>query len=160
MGEFIKVENGKEGFGFAQARAERTSYAAREFAREFTGTATGLYAIHNAVYMALMGPKGLEEVGETNILNSQYAKNMISKIDGVNIRFSSQHFNEFIVDFNDSKKIVSEINRELKQYKIFGGKDLSKEFPELGEVATYCVTEIHSKEEIDNLIIALKEVLK
>jgi hypothetical protein len=27
-------------------------------------------------------------------------------------------------------------------------------------VATYCVTEIHSKEEIDNLIIALKEVLK
>ena len=85
---------------------------------------------------------------------------MISKIDGVNIRFSSQHFNEFIVDFNDSKKIVSEINRELKQYKIFGGKDLSKEFPELGEVATYCVTEIHSKEEIDNLIIALKEVLK
>ena len=154
------LENGKEGFGFAQARAERTSYAAREFAREFTGTATGLYAIHNAVYMALMGPKGLEEVGETNILNSQYAKNMISKIDGVNIRFSSQHFNEFIVDFNDSKKIVSEINRELKQYKIFGGKDLSKEFPELGEVATYCVTEIHSKEEIDNLIIALKEVLK
>jgi len=44
------------------------------------------------------------------------------------------------------------------KHEIFGGKDLSDEFPELGESALYCVTEVHTLEEIDALVDALKEV--
>ena len=43
---------------------------------------------------------------------------------------------------------------------IFGGKYLSKEFPELKESALYCITEIHTKEDIDRLVQALIECLQ
>jgi glycine dehydrogenase subunit 1 len=47
----------------------------------------------------------------------------------------------------------------MLQRKIFGGIDLSEDFPELGKSALYCVTEIHCKEDIDRLTESLKEVI-
>jgi glycine dehydrogenase subunit 1 len=63
-----------------------------------------------------------------------------------------------VVNFDKAGKTVKEINKALLDYKIFGGKDLSKEFPELGRSALYCVTEIKTKEDIDMLVKALKQV--
>ncbi len=54
---------------------------------------------------------------------------------------------------------MAEINQRLLDHAIFGGKDLSAEFPELGQSALYCVTEYHSEANIVELAIALKEVL-
>ena len=54
---------------------------------------------------------------------------------------------------------VEEINRALLDKKIFGGKDLSKEFPQLGQAALYCVTEIHTGEDLDYLASALAEII-
>ena len=65
-------------------------------------------------------------------------------------------FKEFPVKFN---KPVKEINKALLENKIFGGKDLTKEYPEMGESALFCVTEIHSLEMIEKLEAALQEVL-
>ena len=42
---------------------------------------------------------------------------------------------------------------------IHGGKDISKEFAELGQTDLYCVTEIHSKSDIDRLVEALNQIL-
>ncbi len=67
-------------------------------------------------------------------------------------------FKEFIVDFNSTGKSVKEINKFLLEKGIFGGKDLSKEFPELGESALYCVTEIHTKKDLDLLVKALSDI--
>ena len=41
---------------------------------------------------------------------------------------------------------------------MFGGKDLSAEFPELGQSALLCVTEYHDQADIDTLVAAVKEV--
>jgi glycine dehydrogenase subunit 1 len=38
-----------------------------------------------------------------------------------------------------------------------GGKPLKPDFPELDESALFCVTEMHTKEDIDGLVTALKE---
>jgi glycine dehydrogenase subunit 1 len=54
---------------------------------------------------------------------------------------------------------VARINKALLKRGIFGGKDISSEFPEFGQSALYCVTEIHSKDDIDRLASALKEVV-
>ena len=54
---------------------------------------------------------------------------------------------------------MAEINAALLERDIFGGKDLSAEFPLLGQSALYCVTEIHGKKEIDKLVDTLREVL-
>jgi glycine dehydrogenase subunit 1 len=37
--------------------------------------------------------------------------------------------------------------------------DLSEQFPEMGQAALFCVTEIHTKEEIDRLAESLKRIL-
>jgi len=90
-----------------------------------------------------------------------YAMKKIKDIDGVDVPLSAlPHFKEFIVNFDATGKWVAEINKRLLDKGIFGGKDLSREFPDLGQSALYCVTEIHTKDDVDNLVKALKEVLK
>jgi glycine dehydrogenase subunit 1 len=54
---------------------------------------------------------------------------------------------------------VAEINHTLLEKRILGGKDLSHEFPWLGESALFCFTEVHTKDEIDQLVSTLKEVV-
>jgi glycine dehydrogenase subunit 1 len=55
---------------------------------------------------------------------------------------------------------VQRIHENLLKHGVHGGKDLTREFPELGETALYCVTEVHSKEEIDRLAHELENALK
>jgi glycine dehydrogenase subunit 1 len=137
---------------------DRMVYVAREEARSFTGTSSWLWAIATAVYMALMGPAGMQNLGKTNMQKAYYAMDLLSQIKGVKVPyFGSAHFNEFVVNFDHTGKRVEEINRLLYQKGIFGGKDLSQEFPQFGNSALYCVTEVHSKEEIERLAQALQE---
>lgn len=67
---------------------------------------------------------------------------------------------EFVIDFNRTGKTVEEINKELLKENIFGGKDLSHDFPELGQCALYCVSEITTLEEMEHLRDALKRIVK
>ena len=148
-------------YGFGDVFYERTSFAKREKGKEFVGTASALWGITAGVYLALMGPQGMREIGEGIMQRSQYAMLQLSKIKGVEVPiFQSTHFKEFIVNFDNTGKTVVEINKALLKHKIFGGKDLTKEFPELGDSAIYCVTEVHTKNDIDRLASALKEVVE
>ncbi len=106
-----------------------------------------------------MGPKGMRELGETILQRTGYCIKRLKEIEGVAIRFDSFHFKEFVVDFSKTGKRVSEINGFLRGEKIFGGKDLTQEFAELKDCALYCVTETHSKEDIDKLVDAVERAL-
>ena len=159
MASIADLEEG-EGFGFNLfAWAERLSYAARENAKEYTGTSTVLWSTANAVYLALMGPQGMKDIGETILQKSHYARKLVAEIPGVKMPFPSAHFNEFVVNFDDTGKTVSRINAALLKRKIFGGRDLSEEFPLLGQSALYCVSEIHTQKDLKRLAKALKEVI-
>lgn len=148
-------------YGFGDVAYDRTSFGNhREKGKEYVGTQTGLWGITAGVYLAIMGPKGMQDVGNNIIQKNLYIKEELSKIDNISLRFDSFGFKEFVVDFGKAGKTVSEINKKLIEKNIFGGKDLSKEFPELGQCALYCVTEIHTKEDIDCLVKAIKESLK
>ena len=98
------VEGGS--FGFTMyAYPERLSYRARELAKDYTGTNAALWAIANAVYLSLMGPQGMREIGETIIKKSHYAKKLIAEIPVVTLPFSAAHFNEFVVNFDATGKV-------------------------------------------------------
>ena len=146
-------------YGFATTLIERTHYALREKGKEFTGTGVNLWAITVGVYLAIMGPQGMKEVGTTIMKNARYAAKKIAEIPGVKIAFNSPFFKEFVVDFNAAGKSVAEINQSLLEAEIIGGKDLTAEFPELGQSALFCVTEVHSQADIDRLVNALKAVV-
>ena len=149
-------------YGFGDVAYDRTSFGnLREKGKEYVGTQSALLGITAGVYLSIMGPKGMEELGQNIIQKSLYTIGEMSKINGVKgSRFESFSFKEFVVDFSETGKSVEEINSRLLRKGIFGGKDLSKIFPELGQCALYCVTEIHLKEDIDKLIDALKEIIE
>jgi glycine dehydrogenase subunit 1 len=148
-------------YGFGDVAYERTSFAVREEGKEWVGTAAALWGITAGVYLALMGPQGMVEVGEGIMSRSRYAMMQVDKIKGVKAPlFQSPHFKEFVVNFDAAGETVAEVNKALLGRGIFGGKDLTKEFPELGNSALYCVTEVHTKADIDRLVSALKEVVE
>ncbi|BCL61488.1 glycine dehydrogenase [Desulfomarina profundi] len=148
-------------YGFDDIAYDRTSFGHhREHGKEYVGTQAALWGITAGVYLATMGPAGMKELGQTILQKNQYAIAEIDQIAGVRgSRFTSQGFKEFVVDFNDTGKSVAEINKRLLGNKIFGGKDLSRDFPTLGQCALFCVTEIHTREEIDSLVQAITRIV-
>jgi glycine dehydrogenase subunit 1 len=147
-------------YGFGDVAYERTSFAIREEGKEWVGTAAALWGITAGVYLALMGPQGMADLGEGIMARSRYAAQQMDKINGVQAPlFAAPHFKEFVVNFDATGKTVADINQALLARGIFGGKDLSDEFPELGQSALYCVTEVHTQDDIDRLVAALKEVV-
>jgi glycine dehydrogenase subunit 1 len=148
---------GEHGFGIALF--EQTSYGSREEGNDWTGNSVYLWAVANAAYMSLMGPEGFAEVGRLILARSHYAARRLAELDGVRIVFPEGFFKEFVVDFSGTGKTVAEVNRGLRQRGIFGGIDLSREFPSLGQAALYCVTEIHTEADIDRLAAAVAEVV-
>ena len=44
-------------------------------------------------------------------------------------------------------------------FYIFGGKDVSREFPWLGQCGLYCVSELTSQAEMDALLNALRKII-
>jgi len=148
-------------YGFGDVAYERTSFAEREEGKEFVGTHSALWGITAGVYLALMGPEGMKELGTAILQKSQYAMKQLSTINRVKVpRFDSSHFKEFVVDFNETGFKIKDINKALLDKGIFGGRDLSEEFPEFGYCALYCVTEVITKKDIDTLVESLEEILR
>ena len=148
-------------YGFGDVAYERTSFAVREEGKEWVGTAAALWGITAGVYMALMGPQGMVELGERMMARSRYAIERLAELPSVRLPFgSSHHIHEFVVDFSGTGRTVAEVNRHLLTRGIHGGKDLSTEFPALGQSALYAVTEVRSQTDIDCLVESIGEIIR
>lgn len=147
-------------WGFGDVAWERTSFAKREDAKEFVGTAAALWAITAGVYLALMGPKGMRDLGEGILKRNAYARKQVSSAAGVKMLFNEgSFFKDFVVNFDGTGKSVKQVNEALMEEGIFGCIDLSASCPGLGESGLFAVTEIHTAEDIDRLAAALKKAL-
>jgi glycine dehydrogenase subunit 1 len=102
---------------------------------------------------------GFADLGRALIARSHYAARRLREIEGVETPFGDGFFKQFVVRFDGTGKSVAEINRALLERGVFGGHDLSKSFPWLGESALYCVTEVHTQADVDRLVEAVAEVV-
>lgn len=148
-----------EEYGFVRSLFDRTHYAIREKGKEFTGTQSNFWTFPTASYLALMGPKGMEEAGETSIVNAAYCAQRLTEATGFPLKFNAPFFQEFVLDLSTAGLTVQEINRRLLDYGVFGGYDLSREFPNLKGCMLICVTEIRTLEEIETFAHALRSIL-
>ncbi|MFC2083127.1 aminomethyl-transferring glycine dehydrogenase subunit GcvPA [Candidatus Bipolaricaulota bacterium] len=144
-------------YGFGDVAYDRTSFAKREEGTEFVGTASALWGITAGVYLALMGPKGMQELGTGIMQRASYLMTQLNTIIGVKAPLlDAHHFKEFVVSFDETGQTVAQINDALLTQGIFGGVDLTNTFPEHGASALYCVTEKHTKADLDSLVDALR----
>jgi len=147
-------------WGFGDIAWERLSFHDRENAKEFVGTAAALWAITAGVYLALMGPRGMQELGEGILKRNAYARKRLSSIRGVKSLFpEGACFKDFGLNFDETKKSVKEINESLRAEGIFGCVDLSGTHPDLGQSGLFAVTEVHNASDIDRLADALQRAV-
>ena len=118
-------------------------------------TNQGLLALCSAVYMSALGKAGLGQVANLCYQKAHYAANELSKINGFELCFTEPFFHEFVLC---CPKPAGEVNEYLLDHGIFGGYDLSKDYPSLKNHLLVAVTEMNSKQEIDTLVEVLKEM--
>ena len=133
----------------------REQHIRREKATSNICTNQGLMALASTVYMSLLGKNGLRQVAELCFHKAHYAAQAIANLPGYSIWSSTPFFNEFVIQ---TPTLVSEINDLLLDHDILGGYDLSLEYPELSRHMLVAVTEMNTREEIDQLVEVLSEV--
>lgn len=127
----------------------------REKATSNICTNQGLMALAACVYMTLMGKTGLRKVAELSYHKAHYLADQLDKLNGFKVNRDRPFFNEFVVKCPVS---VAKMNQTLIEHGIIGGYELEKEYPQLKDHALFCVTEMNSKAEIDELVRILGEV--
>ncbi|GAA3110900.1 aminomethyl-transferring glycine dehydrogenase subunit GcvPA [Streptosporangium carneum] len=136
-------------YGFGDVFYDRTSFALREEGKEWVGTAAALWGITAGVYLALMGPQGMREIGETILARTRYAMDRLTEAGARVLHADSVHFREFAIETPSSDALLA----ALREHGILGGVRLDD------RTLLVCVTERHSKHDIDRLAAAVQEGL-
>jgi glycine dehydrogenase subunit 1 len=134
--------------GFVLTLATREQHIRREKATSNICTNQALVALMVNIFMNVYGRVGLKELARQNLAKAAYAAQQFSKHARVLFPGSSR-FNEFVVETSEDPYAI---NSRLLGHKIVGGLPLRKFYPELGNAALWCCTELTTRSSIDTAV--------
>ncbi len=115
-----------------------------------------LMALRAAIYMSVMGKRGLADVAALCVQKAEYAKSRLEAINGVSVRRRMPTFNEFVVDLPvDAGSLVG----KMVDRGFAAGFPLERYYPGMEKSMLVAVTEKRTSEEIGMFAEALEALV-
>ena len=147
-------QDGKELFVLTMQAREQ--HIRRQRATSNICSNQNLLALRSTVFMSLIGKEGLVEMAELCFNKSEYLKEQLAKVSGVEIVNTQATYNEFVVKTPLS---ADDLLKKLHDKGFYAGVNLSALYENRTNEILISVTEKRTKEDMDALVTALGEVL-
>ena len=127
----------------------REQHIRREKASSSICSNQALCALRASMYMAAYGKEGLKTVAKVSLSNAHYLAEELKKA-GLTVQNNGEFFHEFVTD---GKGKADTILAALEKHGILGGLKIC------GDKILWCTTDTVIKEDLDEAVTIIKEVL-